>query len=190
MQLTVRRKAHGVTLTPTETQMLRLARDMLRQGEDLENVASGGDTPSGVLSIGCYVSLAPTALPPLLQEFSALHPGLDLDFAEGTQDVLQHRLLSGELDLAILYDMEVRPEMRRAVIHTMRPHILLPDGHRFAGRHSVSLVDLAEEPMVLLDAPPSSHNTLGIVERLGVVPAGPHYGGEDSTHIIDSESEV
>lgn len=170
VQLAVRRKAHGVTLTPTGRQVLHMARELLRRAEDLESVASGGDYLSGVLSIGCYVSLAPTALPPLLQEFSTLHPGLELEFVEGTQDVLQRRLLSGELDVAILYDMEVQPEMSRAVIDTKRPHILLPESHRFAGRSAVSLADLAEEPMVLLDAPPSSHNTLGIFERFGVVP--------------------
>jgi hypothetical protein len=58
----------------------------------------------------------------------------------------------------------------RAVIDTMRPHILLPDGHRLAGESSVSLAELAEEPQVLLDAPPSSHNTLAIFERFGITP--------------------
>lgn len=170
VQLAVRRKAHGVTLTPTGRQVLRMARDLLQGADDLESVASGEDSLSGLLSIGCYVSLAPTALPPLLQEFSTLHPDLKLDFVEGTQDVLQRQLHSGELDVAVLYDMEVQPEMSRVVIDTMKPHILLPEGHRLADCRTVSLADLAEEPMVLLDAPPSSHNTLGIFERFGVVP--------------------
>lgn len=170
VQLAVRRKAHGVTLTPTGRQVLLTARDLLKRAEDLEHIASGEGVLSGVLSIGCYVTLAPTALPPLLQEFSALHLGLALDFTEGTQDVLQQQLLSGELDLAILYDMEVRPEMSRSVIDTMRPHILLPEDHHLAQHPKISLAQLADEPMVLLDAPPSSHNTLGIFERFGVIP--------------------
>lgn len=170
VQLAVRRKAHGVTLTPTGVQVLRLARELLRHADDLASVASGGGALSGVLSLGCYVTLAPTTLPSLLQGFTALHPGLTIDFVEGTQDVLQGKLLRGELDLAILYDMEIQPDMERALINTARPHILLPADHRLARKRSVSLEELAAEPMVLLDAPPSSHNTLAIFERFGVRP--------------------
>ncbi|MFE4002472.1 LysR family transcriptional regulator [Nocardioides sp. YIM B13467] len=170
VQLAVRRKAHGVTLTPTGTQVLRHARELLRHAEDLASVASGGDALSGVLTLGCYVTLAPTALPPLLQDFTALHPGLTIDFVEGTQDVLQRKLLHGELDLAIVYDMEIQPEMERAVIDSRRPHILLPASHRLAHEQAVSLADLADEPMVLLDAPPSSHNTLAIFDEFDIRP--------------------
>ena len=170
VQLAVRRKAHGVALTPTGTQVLRHARGLLRHGQDLAGIASGGDSLRGVLSLGCYVTLAPTTLPPLLEEFNQLHPDLRIDFAEGTQDVLQRRLLAGELDLAVLYDMEVQPEMEREVIDTARPHVLLAADHHLANDPTVSLADLATEPMVLMDAPPSSHNTLAIFDRLGITP--------------------
>lgn len=170
VQLAVRRKAHGITLTPSGTHVLRYARDLLRRAEDLEGAASGGADLRGTLAIGCYVTLAPTVLPPLLQEFTALHARVEMDFVEGTQDVLQRRLLAGELDLAILYDMEIQPEMARVVIDTMRPHILLPADHRLAGAPSVSLAELSDEPQVLLDAPPSSHNTLAVFDRFGIVP--------------------
>ncbi|GAA4888966.1 LysR substrate-binding domain-containing protein [Streptomonospora salina] len=171
VQLCVRRKSHGITLTPTGTQVLRRARRLLRQAEDLEGEAGAGEgTLTGVLSLGCFVTLAPTVLPPLLQGFSALHPGLTVDFSEDTQDVLQRRLLSGELDLAVIYDMDVLPEMERAELFTMRPHVLLPAGHPLAGRSSVSLHELAPEPMVLLDAAPSSHHALGLCHDFGVVP--------------------
>jgi DNA-binding transcriptional LysR family regulator len=170
VQLAVRRKAQGVTLTPSGAQVLRHARDLLRQAEDLEGIASGGESLTGVLSLGCYVTLAPTALPPLLQEFSTQHPRLIVDFVEGTQDVLQERLLRGELDLAILYDMEVRPDIAHIVLYTRRPHILLSADHPLADHDVVALAQLASEPMVLLDAPPSSHNTLAIFDQFGIVP--------------------
>lgn len=170
VQLAVRRKAHGVTLTPTGNQVLRYARGLLRSAEDLAAVASSGDVLRGTLSVGCYITLAPTTLPAMIHDFEALHPGLRIEFTEDTQDVLQRRLILGELDLAILYDMEILPEMERAVIDTRRPHILLPADHRLAEEPAVSLTDLATEPMVLLDAPPSSHNTLAIFERFGIRP--------------------
>ncbi len=170
MQLCVRRKAHGVTLTPSGSQVLRHARQILRQAEDLENSTSGQGPLTGALSLGCYVTLAPTVLPPLLQRFTALHPELNIDFTEDTQDVLQQRLLAGELDLAILYDMAVMPELARLVLYTIRPHVVLRADHAMAQQPAVSLRELEPEPMVLLDAPPSSHNTLAIYEQLDLVP--------------------
>jgi DNA-binding transcriptional LysR family regulator len=170
VQLCVRRKAHGITLTPTGTQVLHQARQLLQQAEDLHHAAAGDGSLTGVLSVGCYVTFAPTVLPQLLQGFGAEHPALTIDFAEDTQDMLQRRLLSGELDVAILYDMEVPPELARTELYTVRPHVLLSADHPMAARPIVSLADLAPEPMVLLNAPPSSHNTLAIYQHLGLVP--------------------
>jgi DNA-binding transcriptional LysR family regulator len=170
VQLCVRRKAHGITLTPSGSQVLHHARQLLRQAEDLQSAAAGQGALTGVLSVGCYITFAPTVLPTLLQGFSADHPELTIDFTEDNQDILQQRLLSGELDVALLYDMEVLPELARTTLYTVRPHILLPADHPMATQPTVSLKDLEPEPMVLLNAPPSSHNTLAIYQRLGLVP--------------------
>ncbi|GGO80177.1 LysR substrate-binding domain-containing protein [Wenjunlia tyrosinilytica] len=175
VQLCIRRKAHGITLTSAGKEALHQMRALLRQVEELESAVSGsGDHLSGRLSVGCYVTLAPTVLPPLLQGFSELHPMLTVDFTEGTQDALQRKLLDGELDLAVLYDMDVLPEMERVALFSMRPHVLLPADHRLAGEPKVALRDLVAEPMVLLDAPPSSLHTLLLCKTAGVTPLVRH----------------
>ncbi|MFI1168560.1 LysR substrate-binding domain-containing protein [Streptomyces sp. NPDC020801] len=175
VQLCIRRKAHGITLTPAGRQALQQMRALLRQAEDLESAVSGsGEQLTGRLSIGCYVTLAPTVLPPLLQEFSALHPALTLDFEDGTSDRLQRLLLDGELDVAVVYDMDVLPDMERVVMFTMPPHVLLPADHRLANEPVVALRDLVDEPMVLLDAPPSSRHTLLLCQEAGMAPIVRH----------------
>ena len=174
VQLCVRRKAHGVTLTPSGTSLLARARRLLREAEELEAEASGGGALTGVLSLGCYVTLAPTVLPPMLQGCATLHPEVTVDFAEDTQDVLQRRLLRGELDMAVLYDMDLMPEMERTVLFSVRPHVLLPAEHPMADLPEVSLRALEAEPMVLLDAAPSSHHALSLFHRFGVTPRVRH----------------
>lgn len=174
-QLCVRRKAHGVVLTPTGMEVLRQARTLLRDAEELQVVASGkGAELSGPLSIGCYLTLAPTVLPWLLAGFGARHPGVQVDFTEGTQDALQQRLLTGGLDLAVLYDMEVLPEMESVALYTTRPHILLPADDPLAEEPAVSLRELAARPMVLLDSPPSTHHTMKVCREAGMTPAVRH----------------
>ena len=173
-QLAVRRKAHGVTLTPLGIEVLGHARDLLRRAEELEHFAGVGGEVAGTLTVGCYFTLAPTVLPPLLQGFSAEYPRANVEFVDGMQDVLQDRLMSGELDVGIAYDMDLMPEMARETIATVRPYVLLPADHPRAADERVSIADLVAEPQILLDAPPSLHNTLAILERFGMAPTVRH----------------
>ncbi|NMR28360.1 LysR family transcriptional regulator [Arthrobacter sp. SF27] len=170
-QLTVRRKAHGVSLTPVGTYLYAQAAELLRSAEELElNASSGGRELAGPLVIGCYATVAPTVLPVLIEGFTVNHPKVQLDFVEGPQDRIQERLFAGELDLAIVYDMDLRPGLGSVRLYDVRGYVLLPQSHRLAERPEVSLQELAEDPMILLDAPPSSHHTMTLFEQTGVSP--------------------
>jgi DNA-binding transcriptional LysR family regulator len=127
-QLCVRRKAHGITLTPTGTSVLRRARALLRQAADLEAEARDDtDELSGALPVGCYLTIAPTVLPRVLRGFGEVHPRVTIDFREGTQDALQQQLLDGELDLAVLYELDVLPEIDRVELSACGPTSLTPE---------------------------------------------------------------
>lgn len=170
-QLTVRRKAHGVSLTPAGSHLYARAATLLRDAEELElSATSGGEELAGPLVVGCYLTVAPTILPVLLEGFTAEHPRVQLDFVEGTQDEMQDRLFAGELDLAVVYDMDLRPGLGSVLLYEIAAYALLPGDHRLAGRDEVSLAELAAEPMILLDAPPSSHHTLSLFQDAGVAP--------------------
>lgn len=170
-QLCVRRRAHGVQLTPTGERVLLRARALLEQAGDLAAAASGAEGElTGPLAIGCYSSLGPTLLPRLLYEFAQQHPRVTVDFVEDNQDRLTARLTSGELDLAIVYDLDLSPELRRTRVDTRQPAVLLPAGHRLADEPTLDLTELAEEPMVLLDVPPSSFHALQVCDRAGFSP--------------------
>lgn len=171
VQLAVRRKAHGVTLTPAGAYLRAGAVELLGAAEELElGASSGGTELAGPLAIGCYQTIAATVLPVLLQGFTAAHPKVHLDFAEGPQDALQDRLFRGELDLAIVYDMDLARGLRSVELYRTDPYALLPPGHPLAQAPEVTLQALADEPLILLDAPPSSHHTLALFERAGAVP--------------------
>jgi DNA-binding transcriptional LysR family regulator len=171
VQLCIRRKAHGVTLTVSGTQLLKHARALLRQARELESeVANAEGELSGLLSVGCFMGLAPVMLPKLLHGFGKRHPRVTIDFEEGDQTGLQQRLLAGKLDLVVLYDVALSPEIGGVELTRMRPHIMLSADHRLAGEPVVALHDLAEEPMVLLQEPPSPEHSLALCHQAGVAP--------------------
>lgn len=171
-QLVVRRKAHGVSLTPAGSYLHSRAADLLRQADDLElNVASGGAELNGPLVIGCYATVAPTVVPPLLEWFADNHPKVQVRVVEGSQAELPHRLLAGELELAVVYDLNLPTGLNSVVLYDAPAYVLLPARHRLAKQATVSLRELADDPMILLDVPPAAQHTMTLFDRAGVEPA-------------------
>ncbi|WP_146111825.1 LysR substrate-binding domain-containing protein [Arthrobacter sp. MYb227] len=170
-QLTIRRKAHGVTLTPSGRYVLAHARSLLRTASDLQSLAaSSGDQLRGRLAIGCYSSLAPTLLTELLAEYSTEHPEVELEFHAGTQHEIHHMLLSGMLDVAISYDLAVPAGLAKRKLADSVPSVVLPADHRLAGKDRLALAELVDEPMVLLDVNPSRENTEMMFSAAGLTP--------------------
>lgn len=155
VQLLLRRKAKGVTLTPAGQRVLADARALLGQAEELQSTAeaSGGQL-AGRLRLGCYTVLAPFFVPPLLDTFAAEHRLLRPDVAEDAQPELQRLLLDGAIEVALLYDRGLHPDIGRSIVKRLRPHVLLSADHPLARSAQVSLADLAEEPLIRLDLPP------------------------------------
>lgn len=171
-QLLRRRKAKGVSLTPTGEVVLPRARYLLHQASELEADARGEQRGvSGLTRIGCYPSLAPTALPVLVSEFTKAHPDARVEVHENTLDRLSKGLESGELDLAIMYELDLDPEWKSVTLAGLPPRVVLPADHRLAeSDRPVDLADLKNDPMVLLDAPPSSNHAYFCCARAGFSP--------------------
>lgn len=170
-QLCVRRRAHGVRLTPTGQSVLARARILLQQANEIQADASGASGGVvGPVIVGCYPSLGPTVLPALLRGFTQRHPRATVEFREDNQDRLRTQVEDGELDVCIVYDLELSPQWRTEALMQRIPKVVLPAEHPLAHETSLRLADLAEEPMVLLDAPPSSSHALDTCRRAGFVP--------------------
>ena len=60
--------------------------------------------------------------------------------------------------------------MRYAVAAHPEPHLLVPAGHRLAGRAPVSLHEVAEEPLLLIDAEPGREFVLQSLRSIGITP--------------------
>ena len=171
VQVLLRRRARGVTLTEAGRRILAQAGEVLRRAEALQLDAGDlGTAVSGPLAIGCYTTLSPFLVPPLLDGFRTQYPNVELTFHEASQPDLERQLLDGTLELALLYDRDLRADLERILVRVIRPHVLLAEDHPLAARDTVSLREVATEPMVLLDVAPSSENSLLVFEHLGVAP--------------------
>jgi DNA-binding transcriptional LysR family regulator len=169
--LLIRRRGRGVALTPTGALTLTKARALLDEAAELSYVARGAGTELvGPLAVGCFVTLAPTVLPRLIVEFEELHPQVTFDFAEGSQDDLQDALMAGELDVAVLYDMDLTAPLEHIVLYEPRAYALFGEGNPLAAKETVTLEELVEQPLVLFDTSPSTSYAMSLFERRGLQP--------------------
>jgi DNA-binding transcriptional LysR family regulator len=170
-KLTVRRRAHGITLTSAGMRVVGQARPLLAAARELGTSLQAAEGELvGPITIGCYPTLAPTVLPPLLHDFGEAHPRVDLHILEATHDQLEGRIESGDVDLAFVYDTLVPGHPRCERLFSLPAHILLPASDPLAAADEVRLEDVVGRDLILLDAPPSSQHTLSLFADRGLSP--------------------
>lgn len=171
IDLFVRRHAQGLSLTPGGRRFFTEAKLLLEAADGLHDLAADiAAAPRGPIAIGCFVTLAPLILASLRRSFEAAFPDARVVQAEGDQEQLLAMLRRAEIDVAITYDLEIPPDVAFAPLASLPPHVLVAEGHRFAGLGAVTLAALAAEPMVLLDLPLSRDYFLSLFARAGLRP--------------------
>ena len=172
VQLFIRHHAQGVSLTPSGTRFYRKAQELLRMSKEFEqNALADNDVVAGQIDIGCFETVAPLYLPRLIAGFRSQYPGVEIRIHDGEQQELVQGLTGGRFDLAIFYEHDLDTTITtEPLMPAQRPYALLPAGHRFAQQSSVSLRDLASEPLVLLDVLPSRTYFVSVFEELGLTP--------------------
>ncbi len=175
VQLLLRHPSRGVTPTSAAEKIVQSARSLLAHASDLERqTMETGTKLEGDLRIGSFSTLAPSVLPGLIQNLSATHPGIRLQLREGPQDWIVAALQNGQLDLALLYDIDLPPDLHVVPLLSRRPYVVLSTENPLAERPMIALADLVAEPLILLDVPPSRDYFLGLFRDAGLMPRVAH----------------
>lgn len=166
-KLFVRRKGQGVTITSFGRSFVREARAVLDRAQGLAQLAEGDDPVSGELSLGCFTDLAPYYLPDLLRRFARVKPAIRVGFRDAGFDALCAQLENGVIDLALTYDLGLNSRIGRTVLRTLAPHAMLPADHALARQKSVTLKQLAAQPLILTDQALSWQHVLELFHWAG-----------------------
>ncbi len=170
LDLFVRHKAIGVTLTSAGRQLLVEARRLVRQAEEFQALAGGpAANLTGDIIVGCFPTFLPFLAPLLLVGFQALHPEVTPHFVEDTQINLEHAMMAGNIDLSILYDVDLGVGLQRRRLYDADPYILLSPQHRLGD--TTAPVDLAlfgDDPFIEIDVLPGRNDY--VFAAIGITP--------------------
>jgi len=142
------REARGVRPTKAGEILYARAQAILREAEDLiEELRAVGSVERGRIRVGATDVMAITYLPRILMKFRKRYPGIQTAVeVEGSRN-LMHRVLNGDLDLALVTLPMEHPEIICDVVHKESIVFVAAPSHRLAGRR-VDLATLAGEAMI------------------------------------------
>jgi len=178
LRLFIRRPAKGLVLTRSGRSAVARAKRLLDEVDAFEMAVSGiADALSGELNVGCFAPIAPMLMPPIIQAVTSRYPRVSVHLHEGNLDRVQQYLRDGTVEIVLSYDLDLGADLEYETLTEAPPHVLLAAADPMADRESISLEELADRPMVLLDLPLSRNYFQTLFEAHGYRPNVVHRTG-------------
>lgn len=137
-------------LTSEGEMVLTRARRILHEMEDIDaDIHSLGEFTTGECRIGAIGTTARWLMPSLLSSLARHHPGVRTTIVEGATSSLIPRIMTGEIDAALVHVPIVEENLDVREMFAEELFLLAPTHHVLADRTSISLVELAEHPILL-----------------------------------------
>ncbi len=147
------RHPRGVALTVKGRQFLRHADKILSDVATARRVLRETESPvAGRLLLGVTPLVAGYVLADILARYRRAFPEVEVETVEDGRDYLEHLLVGGELDVAIviLPETGMPQAMNVETIERSPFRLWLPAGHSLTSETVVPVSRLAEEPHILL----------------------------------------
>lgn len=170
-RLFVRNPARGLAVTPSGRSFVTQARRLLEAERGFDNRAQGiGQQLIGELHVGCYFITAPFLLGQVVQRLASKHPSLKLTLHEGDLIQVVRDLKAGHTDVAVTYDIYLDGAVEFEPLFETSPHVIISERDPLAAKPVLSLRDLVDKPMVLLDLPATQDYFMGYFHAYGLHP--------------------
>ena len=167
------RTTRSVALTEDGAALLKQAHELLGQADRLAaSFRARGRARAATIRVGAIDSAAAGLLPALLHDIREQHPDVTVKLLEDKTIRLLPRLLSGRLDLALVRPPD-KADKRLEFLFLLHETavVALSERHAFAARSSLTIADLAGEPLIVPErrSRPHSHDlTMKLFAEAGI----------------------
>ncbi len=127
---------------------------------------------TGKLTIGVTSLVAGYFLVELLTRFKSAYPNVTVQVVEDERPYIEHLLVSGEIDIGVLIlsNIEDRDALQTEVLMHSPYRLWLPPLHPLLEHESISLADVAKQPLIQLNADEMDVHARRIWARAGLKP--------------------
>ncbi|MEH6617460.1 MAG: HTH-type transcriptional regulator CysB [Porticoccus sp.] len=141
---------HLTRVTTAGEEILTVAGNILRQVEDIKQLAQEYNNPSkGSLTIATTHTQARYALPGIIESFINKYPDVSLHMHQGTPVQISEQAADGSVDFAIATEaLELFHDLLMMPCYRWNRCILVPKNHPLAQVSSLTLEDVANYPLV------------------------------------------
>ena len=145
------RSRYGIRLTPEGERLYPSIQNSVLQYEAMRRTADeirGLD--SGIVRIGTVSSVSCHWLPGIIRDFWREHPDVQIVLHQGDYTSIQEWVRTGAVDFGFVNPHAVKG-METTIIKSGEFRAVLPKNHPLAGKKSLTLDDLADDPFLLLE---------------------------------------
>lgn len=147
----LRRHKDGVTLTPDGGQYLPYIQSIVRAEQSLRQKRQEmAGLENSTVRLGTFTSVSRTLLPPAMQRFQRMYPGVSFMLRQGDYTNIQQWIRDGQVDFGFL-DAAAAEGLHTAALYEDEMSAVLPQNHPLSGRERLTLRQLSREPLILLD---------------------------------------
>ena len=141
-----------VTVTPVGERIVEQAQRVLEEAARIKEIAQAGRNQLvGPLRLGVIYTVAPYLLPDLIPALHERAPQMPLEIEEDLTENLEVALKSGRIDAAIIALPFSPPGVVTVYLYEEPFQVVVPLGHKWAKRKSVSPDELTQEHTILLN---------------------------------------
>jgi len=146
------RDKQNFLITPAGEEILKKAEIILRESEELKNIAKTFKDPmQGEIKIGAFPTVAPYYLPNFTKNLHKKFPQLKIYLIEAKSDDLIDKLKNGEIDCAILAMPQIDETIIGEKIFSEKFILATPKNHQLAKKTKIQIKELKNYELMLLE---------------------------------------
>lgn len=167
------RHPRGLISTHHGHQFLRHAKSILAEVSAARRAfAPGRESLTGRLHLGVTSLMAGYVISDMLSRYRRANPEVTVTAIEDSGEYLEHLLIGGELDVAVMVISALRDRsaLMTEILEVSPFRLWLPLGHRLAAQESIALAEVTAEPLIMLNVDEMEDEATRLLSALGQRP--------------------
>lgn len=167
------RHPRGLNITPEGQQFLRSATSILAEVSNATRMLTeGAKRIGGQLNLGVTSLTAGYVLSDILSKYRRLNPRVEVTAIEDSGEYLEHLIIGGELDVAVMVTTNLRNShaLQSEIFEVSPFRLWLPLDHRLTKQQSIALSDVTGEQLIVLDVDEMEQEAVKLLSAFGKRP--------------------